>query len=140
MFTLPPLPWPKDSLASKGISQETIEFHYGKHHQGYINKLNAAVKGTDLEKKTLEELIKSQSGKVFNCAAQSFNHAFYWKCLSANGGGEPTGKIGEEINKQFGGFDKFKEQFTAAAGTHFGSGWAWLVRDDSNKVRKRKER
>mmetsp|Transcript_5630 Transcript_5630/g.8640 ORF Transcript_5630/g.8640 Transcript_5630/m.8640 type:complete len:187 (-) Transcript_5630:914-1474(-) len=132
-FTLPPLPFAEDALAPH-ISKETISFHYGKHHQGYVNKLNAALEGSDDAKKTLEQLIKSAGGKVFNCAAQTWNHTFYWNSMSPNGGGEPTGAIKEAIEKDFGSFDAFKQEFTTTAATHFGSGWAWLVKNGEGKL------
>jgi len=132
-FTLPPLPYPKDALAPH-ISKETVEFHYEKHHRGYLNKLNALVPGTPLEKMTLEQIVKTDKSKAFNLAAQTLNHTFYWNSMKPNGGGVPTGKIGDAINQSFGSFDKFKEVFTEAAAGHFGSGWAWLVRDASGKL------
>jgi Fe-Mn family superoxide dismutase len=130
-FTLPELPYSKDALAPH-ISQETLEFHHGKHHNGYVTKLNAAVdKDSSLAGKSLEDLVRSQSGGVFNLAAQTFNHTFYWNSLKPGGGGEPSGAIADAINKAFGSFSDFKTQFTKAAGGHFGSGWAWLVKEDS---------
>ena len=126
-FTLPELPYAKDALAPH-ISKETLEFHYGKHHQGYVNKLNKAVEDdASLQGKSLEDLIKTQKGGVFNNAAQVWNHTFYWNSLSPNGGGEPTGKIADAIKKSFGSFSDFKEQFSKAASGHFASGWAWVV-------------
>lgn len=132
-FSLPELPYSKDALAPH-ISTETLEFHYGKHHQGYVNKLNAAVEGTDMAEKSLEEIVKSASGGVFNNAAQVWNHTFYWHSLSPNGGGEPTGDIKSAIEKDFGGFDKFKEEFNKKAAGQFGSGWAWLVKTPQGKL------
>ncbi|MCH2535301.1 MAG: superoxide dismutase [Bdellovibrionales bacterium] len=132
-FSLPELPYSKDALAPH-ISTETLEFHYGKHHQGYVNKLNAAVEGTDMAEKSLEEIVKSASGGVFNNAAQVWNHTFYWHSLSPNGGGEPTGDIKAAIEKDFGGFDKFKEEFNKKAAGQFGSGWAWLVKTPQGKL------
>eukprot|EP01064_Diplonema_japonicum_P003466 TRINITY_DN1222_c1_g1_i1.p2 TRINITY_DN1222_c1_g1~~TRINITY_DN1222_c1_g1_i1.p2 ORF type:complete len:192 (+),score=87.74 TRINITY_DN1222_c1_g1_i1:68-643(+) len=134
-FTLPPLPYPLDALAGHGISKEQIDFHYNKHHKGYVTKLNAAAEKTpELKEKTIEQLIKEKA-PVFNLAAQIWNHTFYWNCMSPNGGGAPTGAIAEAINKDFGSFDKMKEEFSAAAAGHFGSGWAWLVKDgDKLKV------
>jgi Fe-Mn family superoxide dismutase len=130
-FTLPELPYSKDALAPH-ISNETLEFHYGKHHAGYVNKLNAAVEADgSLAGKSLEDLITSQSGGVFNNAAQIWNHTFYWNSMSPNGGGEPSGAIADAINKDFGSFSDFKDKFSKAAGGHFGSGWAWLVKTDS---------
>lgn len=124
---LPELPYSNDALAPH-ISPETLDFHYGKHHQAYVTNLNNLIKGTEFENMTLEEIIKSASGGIFNNAAQVFNHTFYWNSLSPNGGGNPTGKIAEEINKNFGSFENFKETFTKTAATTFGSGWAWLVK------------
>ncbi|HVH36725.1 MAG TPA: Fe-Mn family superoxide dismutase, partial [Tahibacter sp.] len=123
---LPPLPYAKDALAPT-ISAETIDFHYGKHHQTYVTNLNNQIKGTEFENLPLEEIIKKSSGGMFNNAAQIWNHTFYWNCLKPNGGGEPGGKLGEAINAAFGSFAAFKEQFTNTALTTFGSGWAWLV-------------
>lgn len=126
-FSLPDLPWSQDALAPH-ISAETISYHYGKHHAGYVKKLNAAAESdSSLAGKSLEELITTKSGKVFNLAAQIWNHTFYWNSLSPSGGGAPTGKIAAAIDASFGSFEAFKEQFTATAGGHFGSGWAWLV-------------
>ena len=129
-FKLPDLPYEMDALAPH-ISAETLEFHYGKHHQAYVTKLNEAIKDTPHESKSLEDIIKSSEGGLFNNAAQVWNHTFYWHCLSPNGGGAPQGAIGAAIDKEFGGFEKFKEQFTQAALTQFGSGWAWLVKNDA---------
>lgn len=125
---LPSLPYSTDALAPH-ISPETLEFHYGKHHAGYVKKLNAAIEGTPMAEKSLEEIVKTSEGGVFNNAAQIWNHTFYWNSLSPNGGGEPTGAIADAINSQFGSFSEFQEKFTAAAGTLFGSGWAWLVKN-----------
>ena len=132
-FTLPDLPYSNDAL-SPHISAETIEFHYGKHHNSYVAKLNALVEGTDLANKTLEELIQSENGGVFNNAAQVWNHSFYWNCLSPNGGGEPTGELLEAINNSFGSFADFKTKFTEAAATQFGSGWAWLAKNTDGSL------
>lgn len=123
---LPELPYARDALAPH-ISSETIDYHYGKHHQAYVTNLNNLVKGTPNEDKSLEEIIKTSSGGLFNNAAQVWNHTFYWNCLKPNGGGEPIGKLGDAIAKSFGSFAAFKEQFTQTAITTFGSGWAWLV-------------
>ena len=126
-FSLPPLPWAIDSL--KIFSKETIEFHYGKHHAGYVNKLNAiAQTNPQIAKSSLEDLIKNESGKVFNLAAQVWNHTFFWHCLSPNGGGVPEGPLQERINHDFGSFDKFKAKFDEEGINHFGSGWVWLVK------------
>ncbi len=124
-FELPALPYEKNALEPH-ISEETLEYHYGKHHATYVSKLNDAVKGTDLESKSLEDIIKSEKGGLFNNAAQVWNHTFYWNCLSPNGGGEPTGAVAEAINAKFGSFEKFKEEFNASAAGNFGSGWTWL--------------
>ena len=123
---LPELPYARDALAPH-ISSETIDYHYGKHHQTYVTNLNNLVKGTPNADKSLEEIIKTSSGGLFNNSAQVWNHTFYWNCLKPNGGGEPVGKLAEAIVKSFGSFAVFKEQFTLTAITTFGSGWAWLV-------------
>ena len=131
-FELPPLPYAMDALAPH-ISQETLEYHYGKHHQTYVTNLNKLVEGTDLEGKSLEEVILAAEGGVFNNAAQVWNHTFYWSSLKPGGGGAPDGEIGEKINSAFGSYDGFKEEFAKAATTQFGSGWAWLI-DDGGKL------
>lgn len=123
---LPPLPYAKDALAPT-ISAETIDYHYGKHHQTYVTNLNNQIKGTEFENLPLEEIIRKSSGGMFNNAAQVWNHTFYWNCLKPGGGGEPGGKLADAINAAFGSFAAFKEQFTNTALTTFGSGWAWLV-------------
>lgn len=130
---LPPLPYEMDALAPH-ISRETLEYHYGKHHQTYVTNLNKLVPGTEHEGKTLEELITSTSGGIFNNAAQVWNHTFYWNCLSPNGGGEPTSELASAINQAFGSFADFKEQFSQTAITTFGSGWAWLVKNSSGAL------
>lgn len=132
-FKLSELPYSKDALAPH-ISAETLEYHYGKHHQGYVNKLNAAVEGKPEAEKTLEEIIKTSKGGLFNNAAQVWNHTFYWNSLSPDGGGEPTGELASALEKDFGSFAEFKEQFTAAAAGRFGSGWAWLVKNADGKL------
>ena len=132
-FTLPALPFEYDGLVGKGISKEQVTFHYDKHHAGYVTKLNAAAaNNADLQKKSIEQIIATEKGPLFNLAAQIWNHTFYWNGLSPNGGGAPKGKLAEEITASFGSVDKFKEEFTAAAVGHFGSGWAWLVKDASS--------
>jgi len=123
---LPPLPYERTALEPT-ISGETIDFHYGKHHQTYVTNLNNQIKGTEFEDADLESIIRKSQGGMFNNAAQIWNHTFYWNCLSPNGGGEPTGALLDGINKAFGSFAAFKEQFTQTALTTFGSGWAWLV-------------
>lgn len=130
---LPELPFARDALAPH-ISAETLDYHYGKHHQAYVTNLNKLIVGTEFENEDLETIIKKASGGLFNNAAQVANHSFYWQCLSPNGGGEPTGELTAAINQAFGSFDAFKEKFTQTALTTFGSGWAWLTRDDSGKL------
>ncbi len=127
-FLLPKLPYEMDAL-SPHISQETLEYHYGKHHNTYVVNLNKLVENTQYETMSLEDIIKTSSGGIFNNAAQVWNHTFYWNCLSPNGGGEPQGKLADAINKTFGSFAIFKEKFTQASITTFGSGWGWLVQD-----------
>lgn len=126
-FSLPDLPYPKDGLEPH-ISAETLDFHHGKHHNAYVTNLNNLTQGKPEAEKSLEELIKTTDGGLFNNAAQVWNHTFYWHCMKPNGGGEPTGPLADAINKTFGSFAKFKEEFSAAAATQFGSGWAWLVK------------
>ena len=133
MYKRQQLPYSTDALAPH-ISTETLEFHYGKHHAGYVTKLNAAIEGTDFANKSLEEIVTSSEGGIFNNAAQIWNHTFYWNSLSPKGGGEPTGAIADAINAQFGSFSAFQEKFTAAAGTLFGSGWAWLVKNSDGSL------
>jgi len=135
-FTLPELPYPRTALAPH-ISAETIDFHYGKHHQTYVTNLNGFVeKDPSLAGKSLVDIIRAtKSGPVFNNAAQVWNHTFYWHSLSPKGGGEPSGPLGEAVRVQWGSFDKFKEEFNKAAAGQFGSGWAWLVSDQAGKLR-----
>ena len=130
---LPALPYEKNALEPH-ISEETLEYHYGKHHATYVSKLNDAVKGTDLESKSLEDIIKSEKGGLFNNAAQVWNHTFYWNCLSPNGGGAPSGAIADAINDKWGSFEKFQEEFNASAAGNFGSGWTWLVKKSDGSV------
>jgi Fe-Mn family superoxide dismutase len=132
-FELPALPYAKDALAPH-ISAETLEYHHGKHHKAYVDKLNTLVPGTPFEGKSLEEVIKTSSGPVFNNAAQIWNHTFYWHCLSPNGGGAATGAVAEAINKAFGSFDKFKEEFTNSSINNFASSWTWLVKKADGSV------
>lgn len=132
-FELPELPYARDALQPH-ISKETLDYHYGKHHQTYVDKLNDAVKGTDNENKSLEDIIKSASGGLFNNAAQVWNHTFYWNCLSPNGGGEPSGALADAINQKWGSFSQFKEEFTNTAIATFGSGWAWLVKNQDGSL------
>ncbi|NLS55706.1 superoxide dismutase [Fe] [Hafnia alvei] len=126
-FELPALPYEKNALEPH-ISAETLEYHYGKHHNTYVVNLNNLVKGTEFEGKSLEEIIKTSTGGIFNNAAQVWNHTFYWHCLSPKGGNTPTGAVAEAINKAFGSFDAFKEELTKSAIGNFGSGWTWLVK------------
>jgi Fe-Mn family superoxide dismutase len=127
-ITLPPLPWAEDALAPH-ISAETIQYHYGKHHNAYVVNLNKLIDGTPNATKSLEEIVKSSEGGVFNNAAQVWNHTFYWSCMKPGGGGKPTGALLEQINASFGSYEKMREELTNAAMTQFGSGWAWLVKD-----------
>jgi Fe-Mn family superoxide dismutase len=125
-FTLPDLPYAKGALAPY-LSEETLEYHHGKHHNAYVNNLNALTDGTELAGRSLEDIVLVAEGGVFNNAAQVWNHGFYWKCMKPSGGGEPTGELAAAIGKAFGSFDGFKKEFAQAAVTQFGSGWAWLV-------------
>lgn len=130
---LPALPYAKDALQPH-ISAETLEYHYGKHHQAYVTNLNSLIKGNEFESMTLEEIIKKSSGGVFNNAAQVWNHTFYWNCLSPNGGGQPSGALGDAIKAKWGSFEAFKEAFSKAAVGTFGSGWAWLVKTADGQI------
>ena len=130
---LPPLPFAKDALEPV-ISAETIDFHYGKHHQAYVTNLNNMVPGTEFESASLEDIVMKADGGIFNNAAQVWNHTFYWNGLSPEGGGEPTGELGAEIDKAFGSFAAFKETFIKSAIGNFGSGWTWLVRNADGSV------
>ena len=132
-FTLPPLPYAENALEPH-ISAKTLGFHHGKHHQGYVTKLNELVAGTELENLTLVDIIKKTAGDaskapIFNNAAQVWNHTFYWSSMKPNGGGKPTGEIAKRIDADFGSYEKFAEAFKTAGATQFGSGWAWLVLD-----------
>lgn len=124
---LPPLPYDQAALEPH-ISSRTLEFHYGKHHAGYVKKLNDAIPGTEFEDASLEETIRKASGGIFNNAAQVYNHSFYWQCMSPDGGGDPEGGLAEALGKHFGSVEAFRKQFSAQAGGLFGSGWAWLVK------------
>ena len=126
-FELPALPYEKNALEPH-ISAETLEFHHGKHHQTYVTKLNGLIEGTELADKSLEEIVKSSEGGVFNNAAQVWNHTFYWNSLSPNGGGEPTGALADAIKAKFGSFADFKAAFNDKAVNNFGSSWTWLVK------------
>jgi Fe-Mn family superoxide dismutase len=127
-FELPALPYAKNRLVPH-ISEETLDYHHGKHHQTYVTNLNNLVPGTEFEGLSLEEILVKASGPIFNNAAQVWNHTFYWNSLAPNAGGEPTGALAEAINSTFGSFAGFKEEFTKCAVTTFGSGWAWLVKN-----------
>ena len=140
-FALPDLPYSRDSLAPH-ISEDTLNFHYGKHHNAYVTNLNNLIEGSDLEKSSLEDIIMHSAGDAskagfFNNAAQVWNHTFYWHSMAPNGGGQPTGKIAELIDRDFGSYENFASEFKAAGATQFGSGWAWLViKDGKLEIRK----
>lgn len=125
-FELPVLPYGKNRLVPY-ISEETLEYHYGKHHQTYVTNLNNLVPGTEFEGLSLEEIIMKSSGGIFNNAAQVWNHSFFWHSIKPHGGGKPTGEILSQIEKDFGSYEKFTADFKGAAVSQFGSGWAWLV-------------
>ena len=130
---LPELPYAKEALAPS-ISAETLEYHYGKHHRAYVDNINKLIVGTEFENLPLEEIVKKASSGIFNNAAQVWNHTFYWSCLSPKGGGQPSGALAAAIAKDLGSFDQFKEKFTKAAVTLFGSGWAWLVKNPDGSL------
>ena len=130
---LPDLPYAETALEPH-ISAETLQYHHGKHHAKYVSKLNELIAGTELEEESLDEIIRKAPESVFNNAAQAWNHTFYWNCLSPKGGGKPNGDLAHAIDEQFGSFDAFKEQFTQAATTLFGSGWVWLAKDTTGKL------
>jgi len=135
-FDLPPLPYAQDALAPY-ISAETLEFHYGKHHQGYIKKINSLVENTGFVGKFLDEIIKETAGNpdkaaIFNNAAQAWNHAFFWQSMTPGGGGTPSGDLAKKIESDFGNYNNFKNAFAEAAATQFGSGWAWLVLENGS--------
>ena len=130
---LPALPYAMNALEPT-ISQETLEYHYGKHHQTYVTNLNNLIPGTEFENATLEAIVMNSSGGIFNNAAQVWNHTFYWNGLSPDGGGEPTGALADAINAAFGSFDAFKEKFAQSAATNFGSGWTWLVKNGAGAL------
>ena len=131
--TLPALPYAMDALAPI-ISKETLEFHYGKHHQTYVTNLNNLIPGTEFESASLEEIVKKSSGGVFNNAAQIWNHTFYWNSMAPNAGGEPTGKLADAIKAKWGSVAAFKEAFNKSAAGNFGSGWTWLVKKPDGTV------
>jgi Fe-Mn family superoxide dismutase len=130
---LPALPYAMDALAPH-ISKETFEFHYGKHHQAYVNNLNTLIKGTELENAALEDIIKKSSGGIFNNSAQVWNHTFFWNSMKPGGGGKPAGALAAAIDKKWGSYDAFKEAFTKSAVGNFGSGWTWLVKKGDGSV------
>jgi len=132
-FELPPLPYDKNALEPY-ISEETLDFHYGKHHQAYVTNLNNLTSNTEFENLSLEAIITKATGPIFNNAAQVWNHTFYWHCLSPQGGGEPKGVVGDAIKNAFGSFAAFKEEFSRVAIATFGSGWAWLVQQKDGKI------
>ena len=131
--TLPSLPYALDALAPH-LSAETLSFHYGKHHQTYITNLNNLIKGTEFENLSLEEIVKTSSGGIFNNAAQVWNHTFYWLGFAPNAGGEATGALAEAINSKWGSFAEFQKAFAQVAATTFGSGWAWLVKNSDGSL------
>ncbi|MGE5027456.1 MAG: superoxide dismutase [Betaproteobacteria bacterium] len=130
---LPELPYAKNALEPH-ISAETVEYHYGKHHQTYVTNLNNLIKGTEHENASLEEIVMKSSGGLFNNAAQVWNHTFYWNCMKPNGGGEPSGALADAINKKFGSYAAFKDEFAKCAIGTFGSGWAWLVKNTDGSI------
>jgi superoxide dismutase, Fe-Mn family len=130
---LPALPYAMDALAPH-MSKETLEFHYGKHHQAYVTNLNNLIKGTEFESASLEDIVKKSSGGVFNNAAQVWNHSFFWNCMKPGGGGKPSGVLASAIDKKWGSFDGFKDAFAKSAVGNFGSGWTWLVKKGDGSV------
>lgn len=130
---LPKLPYDMSALEPH-ISRETLEFHYGKHHNAYLSKLNAAITGTEYASMPLTDIIKKARGGLFNNAAQVWNHTFYWNSLAPNAGGDPTGRIADALNEKWGSFQAFKEEFSAQATGNFGSGWTWLIKDSQNQL------
>lgn len=131
--TLPALPYAKDALAPH-ISEETLEFHYGKHHNAYVTNLNKLIVGTEFENAALEDIVKSASGGIYNNAAQIWNHTFFWNCMKPAGGGAPSGALADAINTKWGSYDDFKAAFQASAVGNFGSGWTWLVKKADGSV------
>ncbi len=130
---LPELPYARDALEPH-ISAETLDYHYGKHHAGYVDKLNAQIKDSEFASSSLEDIILKSSGGIFNNAAQIWNHTFYWNCLSPQGGGKPGGDLGASIESTFGSFEAFQEAFAEAASGNFGSGWTWLVKNSDGSI------
>ena len=133
-FELPPLPYAQNALQPV-ISETTIQFHYGKHHQAYVNNLNNLIAGTEYENRSLEEIVLNSDGAVFNNAAQVWNHTFYFLAFAPNGSGELSSKLADAIDAEWGSFENFRKEFNAAAVGQFGSGWAWLVKDAAGKLR-----
>lgn len=131
--TLPALPYAKDALTPH-LSAETLDFHYGKHHNAYVTNLNNLIKGTEFESASLEDIIKKSSGGIYNNSAQIWNHTFFWNCMKPNGGSAPTGKLADAINAKWGSYDAFKAAFQASAVGNFGSGWTWLVKKADGTV------
>lgn len=131
--TLPALPYAKDALAPH-LSEETLEYHYGKHHNAYVTNLNNLITGTEFENASLEDIIKKAQGGVYNNAAQIWNHTFFWNCMKPNGGAAPTGALADAINAKWGSYDDFKAAFQASAVGNFGSGWTWLVKKADGSV------
>lgn len=131
--TLPALPYAKDALAPH-LSEETLEFHYGKHHNAYVTNLNKLIVGTEFENSALEDIVKSASGGIYNNAAQIWNHTFFWNCMKPNGGGAPTGALADAISAKWGSYDEFKAAFQASAVGNFGSGWTWLVKKSDGSI------
>ncbi len=132
-FTLPALPYAQDALAPH-ISAETFEYHYGKHHAAYVTNLNNLIPNTEFADKSLEDIVKSSSGGIYNNSAQVWNHTFFWNCMTPNGGTAPTGALADAINKKWGSYDDFKKAFQASAVGNFGSGWTWLVKKADGSV------
>ena len=130
---LPPLPYAMDALQPH-ISKETLEFHYGKHHQAYVTNLNNLIKGTEFENASLEDIVRKSSGGLFNNAAQVWNHTFFWNCMAPKAGGAPSGALADAINKKWGSLDAFKDAFNKSAVGNFGSGWTWLVKKADGSV------
>lgn len=132
-FELPDLPYAKDALEPY-ISKETLEYHHGKHHKAYVEKLNKLIEGTPFENRSVVDIIQQSSGDIFNNAAQVWNHTFYWHCMSPQTGQQPQGKLFDKIKGEFGSFDEFKKRFAEAAIANFGSGWTWLVKNSNNTL------
>ncbi len=130
---LPPLPYAQDALEPH-ISAETLEYHYGKHHQTYVTNLNKLIEGTEFADASLEDIILKAEGGLFNNAAQVWNHTFYWNCMAPNAGGAPSGELAAAIDSTFGSFDEFKQKFATACATNFGSGWTWLVKNKDGSL------